>query len=136
MIGTFGDVVFEVSAEKIRTFDNFTRASAERWAAHEIIGQKPLSEFIGPGLDTIGFSMRFDAQSGVNPRVEMEKLLVMSRSGQAETLIIGGKGLGVNKWVIKSLTQKWQTVDNQGNLLVGVLDVSLEEYVEGGITSG
>ena len=128
MIGSFGDVVFEVSAEKIRTFDNFTRASAERWAAHEIIGQKPLSEFIGPGLDAIGFTMRFDAQHGMNPRVEMEKLLVMSRSGQVETLIIGGKGLGVNKWVIKSLTQKWQSVDNQGNLLVGFAEVTLEEY--------
>lgn len=128
-IGSFGDIVFEVSAEKIRTFDNFVRSSAGRWSEHEVINQKPPSEFIGPGLDSISFSMRFDVQYGMNPRVEMEKLLIMERSGQAEILIIGGKGLGIDKWVITNLKQNWQTVDNQGNVLVGVAEVTLKEYV-------
>lgn len=129
VIGSFGDIIFEVSFNTIRTFDNFTRSSAGRWSEHEVINQKPPSEFVGPGLDTISFSMRFDVQYGMNPRVEMERLLIMERSGQAEILIIGGKGLGVDKWVITDLRQNWQTVDNQGNVLVGVAEVTLKEYV-------
>lgn len=129
MIGSFGDVIFQVSADKIRTFDNFIRSSADRWDKHNIINKKPMSEFIGPDLDEITFTMRFDAAYGVNPRREMEKLLEMGRSGQVETLIIGGKPLGVDKWKIKKLSQKWQTVDNLGNVIIGGLDVTLEEYV-------
>lgn len=122
-------MVFEVSADKIRTFDGFTRESSDRWAAHEVIGQKPLSEFSGPGLDKVSFTMRLDAQYGINPRVEMENLLEMSRSGQVARLVIGGKPLGVDRWKITGLLQKWKVTDNQGNLLVAELDVTLEEYV-------
>lgn len=129
MIGSFGDIIFEVSADKIRTFDGFSRESSDRWTNHEIIGQKPLSEFVSPGLDKISFTMRLDAQHGVNPRAEMEKLLEMSRKGEVAELIVGGKPLGVDKWKITGLSQKWNTVDNRGNLLAAELDVTLEEYV-------
>jgi len=129
LIGSFGDIIFEVSADKIRTFDGFSRESSDRWTNHEVIDQKPLSEFIGPGLDKVSFSMRFDAQHGINPRMEMEKLIEMSRTGEVAALIIGGKPLGVDKWKITGLSQRWNTVDNQGNLLAAVLDVTLEEYV-------
>lgn len=128
-LGSFGDVVFEVSSEKIRTFDKFTRNSADRWSTHDIIGKKPKSEFDGPGLDTVTFTMWFDANFGVNPREEMENLLIMSRDGQVADLTIGGKGLGVAQWKIKSLGQNWEVIDNQGRLLKSGLDVTLEEYV-------
>jgi phage protein U len=132
MLGSFGEIIFQVSGNeggKIETFDDFVRTSAERWANHDLIGLKPKSEFLGPGLDKITFSMQFDVSFGMNPRIEMEKLVVMSRSGQVETLIVGGKPLGVNKWKIINLTQSWKTVDNRGNVVSGGLDITLEEYV-------
>ena len=129
MIGSFGDVVFEVSADKISTFDGFARSASSRWQAHEILGQKPRSEFVGPGLDTITFTMRFDVRFGVNPKQEMDKLLIMCREGRAATLIVGGEPIGVDKWVIKSITQRWTHVDGAGRCIVGTADVSLEEYV-------
>lgn len=129
VLGSYGDVVFEVSSDKIRTFDELTRTTADRWEKHDIIGQKPKSEFIGPGLDTITFTMQFDVNHGMNPREEMEKLLVMSRDGQVADLTIGGKGLGVSPWKITNLVQRWQVVDNEGHVLKAGLDVSLEEHV-------
>ena len=129
MIGALGNVVFVASADTIRTFDNFSRSTASRWAKHERIGQKPKTEFIGPDLDTINFAMRFDVAYGINPRKEMEDLLDIARSGQAVPLVIGGKGLGVNLWIIKSVKQNWTRVDNRGNVLVGTAEVELEEYV-------
>lgn len=129
MIGALGDVVFITSADTIRTFDSFSRDSAGRWAKHEIIAQKPKTEYIGPDLDTISFNMRFDVMYGMNPRKEMDALVELARSGKAVPLVIGGKGLGVNKWVVKSVSQQWTRVDNRGNVLVGVVHVTLEEYV-------
>lgn len=128
-IGSYGDIIFEVSAEKMRTISDLSRSASARWANHEIIGQKPKSEFLGPNLDTISFKMRFDIAFGVNPKAEMDKLLIMCRTGQAETLIIGGDVLGVDKWVIKSVTQNWLYFDGFGRCIVGGADVALEEYV-------
>jgi phage protein U len=129
MIGALGDVVFVATAETIKTFTEFTRSSAGRWAKHERIGAKPLSQFVGPGLDTISFTMRFDARFGLNPRSEMDALLELERSGTAMALTIGGKDLGVGLWVITSLEQSYDVVDNQGNVLIGSAKISLEEYV-------
>lgn len=90
-IGNLGPIVFVVSPEAIRTFQEFTRASAGRWAKHEIIGQKPKTQFLGPGLDTISFTMWFDARYGLNPRKELDKLTEIDRAGKALPLIVGKK---------------------------------------------
>lgn len=129
MIGALGDIVFIVSDDTLRTFMDFERNTESRWAAHDIHLAKPKSEYLGPGLDTISFSMRFDVTYGINPRKEMNALLELARSGKAVPLVIGGQGLGVNLWKVKSLRQKWIHVDNRGNVLVGEVEVVLEEYV-------
>lgn len=129
LVGSFGsDVIFEVSDQRITTFDQFVRSASTRWTNHEILNQKPVSEFLGPELDTITFTMRFDAQWGVNPKTEMDKLLIMCRAGQVETLIVGGLALGVYKWKITSVRQNWLTTDGQGRPIIGTADVSMEEY--------
>lgn len=128
LIGSFGEVIFEVSSERIRTIHDFSRSASARWENHNIILRKPTSEFIGPELDTISFSMRFDAAWGVNPKEEMDKLLIMCREGRAEPLIIGGFALGVYRWKITSVRQNWLRFDGRGRVILGVADVTMEEY--------
>lgn len=130
MIGTFGDIVFVASADLIRTIDNFQRTTAARWAVHDVHQHAPQAEYLGPGQDSITFEMRFDVRYGMRPLEEMDRLLEKCRSGQAETLIVGGKSPGVDRWYIESTVQKWQTVDNHGNVLIGVVSVTLKEYVQ------
>lgn len=129
MIGTLGPLTFVTSADTIRNFEDFSRKEAGRWHKHNVLGQKPLLEFLGPDTSTISFKMRLDAHWGVNPRKEMENILRMVRSGETHPLTIGGKRLGVNKWALKDHTQNWNTVDNKGRVIVAELTVSLEEYV-------
>jgi phage protein U len=129
IIGSFGEIVFEVSPETIRTFSDFSRSASSRWSAHERFGQKPRSEFLGPNLDEISFVMRFDARYGMNPKAEMDRLLSWCREGRAEMLIIGGIPVGMDQWVIKSLTQNWIALDGTGKVIVGEADVTLEEYM-------
>jgi phage protein U len=129
IIGSFGDIVFEVSLDKMRTFNDLSRSASSRWNAHERFGQKPRNEFLGPNLDQISFVMRFDVQHGMDPKAEMDRLLAWCREGRAETLIIGGIPIGMDQWTIKSVTQNWKVIDGTGKLLVGEANVTLEEYM-------
>ncbi|CAM3300701.1 MULTISPECIES: phage tail protein [Paenibacillus] len=131
-LGALGDVVFISSFRtpiKVRTFRDFQRDSSARWGTNEIHLQKPRSQFMGPGLDTISFTMQFDARLGMNPRKEAEKLLDYQREGKVLLLQIGGKPLGQGKWKIMNLSQSWEDIDREGNLLKAGLSVTLEEYV-------
>ena len=129
MIGYFGkDIIFETSDERILTFTDFNRDTASRFAMHEVIGKKPTTEFVGPGLDTITFTVHLNGNNGVNPREEMNKWLEYARSGQAEILVVG-VALGVDKLVVKSVSQAWGVVFNRGEIFSGKVDVTLEEYI-------
>jgi len=129
MIGYFGDIIFETSDQRILTFSGLKRDTSSRWGNHELIGLKPKTEFIGPGLDTISFTVDYNGNNGVKPRTEMDKWLDKARDGAAETLVIGDKPLGTDKWIVKSVSQAWGIVFNRGELFSGKIDVTLEEYI-------
>ncbi|WP_238649766.1 phage tail protein [Paenibacillus piscarius] len=129
-IGSLGPVVFVVAEGAIRTIDEFNRSSSTRWAQHDIIGHKPKKEYLGPGVDSVTFSVRFAAAFGLNPRKELDRLTELDRAGKALPLIIGRKGIGVGLWVITSLSQDWNVLDNMGNIVDAQATITLEEYVK------
>jgi phage protein U len=139
MIGTLGNVVFETSAEKVRTFSNFKRKNSARLATHELLGRKPVVEFIGPGIESISFTIRLDVLLGLNPLQEAKALRDLRDKGEAVELVIGGEPVSENLWVIEDMSEDWDCIDNQGNILVIELDISLKEYVrestQGGVES-
>lgn len=128
MIGTFGDVTFEVSDTKIRTFDEFKRKASAKFEEHTIIGLKPKLEFIAPGLDEISFQLVFSAYLGLIPAKELEQLREILQKGEYRSLIIGGKVLG--DFVIETTSESWRNIDNKGNLLHVAVDISLKEYIK------
>ncbi|NLT94874.1 MAG: phage tail protein [Clostridia bacterium] len=129
MIGSFGPVVFETSTKRIRTFDDFKRSGSARWATHELMGRKPLREFLGPGLEQISFTIRLDVSLGVNPAHELTVLRLMRDQGMAFPLILEGRPLIVgSSWVIESMNETWLRVDNRGRLLAVEVELTLSEY--------
>ncbi len=129
MLGSLGPVIFEVSAERVRTFDKLKRNGTGRWATHEIIGKKSVLEFLGPEIEEISFSMRFDVMLGLNPSDEVKVLRDLRDTGEVVSLIIGGKPVTENKWVVISVSEDNPYIDNKGNILVINVDVSIKEYV-------
>lgn len=127
-IGSFGDVIFEVSPKKTKTFSEFERSGSARWNDHEIIGKKPKSEFEGPDLEEVSFTLLLKAELGINPKKELEKLRKMRDSGKVASFIIGGKPISQNYWSIRQLSESHKVVDNKGNLLSASVDVELKEY--------
>lgn len=129
-IGTFGAVVFETSTDLVRTFKDMTRDTNVRLANHDIIGKKPVIEWIGPGTDTIKFSMQFNSILGVEPSDEEKKLRDMAQTGKVAHIIVGGEPISDYKFIIESISSSGRIYDRDGNLIKSMVDITVKEYPE------
>lgn len=129
MIGYFRDIIFEVSDEKIYTFNGFKLDASARYEAHEIIGKKPITEYIASNLKTITLTINLNGSYGVSPIEEMRKWMNLAETGEADYLVIGWEVMGDDQWVVKSVSETWDTFFNEGQLLSGKIDVTFEEYI-------
>lgn len=129
-IGTFGAVVFETSTNLVRTFKDMTRDTNVRLASHDIIGKKPVIEWIGPGTDTIKFSMQFNSILGVEPSDEEKKLRDMAQTGKVAHIIVGGEPISDYKFIIESISSSGRIYDRDGNLIKSMVDITVKEYPE------
>lgn len=129
MIGLLGSLRFRVNDNKVFTFNNMKREVSASWNTMERIGQKPISEFGGPNLQTISLDITLDASLGVRPRQLLEVLERMTESGQANELVIGRKMVGKNKWVITKCSQAWDVILRGGELYRANVSLSLQEYL-------
>lgn len=128
-IGSFGSLVFETSDSKVLTPNSFQRKVSGRWEQHNVIGKKPRSQFMGSDLDSITFKITLSAMHGVRPRTSIEKLEKMVSEGTVETLVIGGKKVGSNKFYMESLSEDWDYILNKGELVKASVSVTMKEYV-------
>lgn len=129
-IGTLGDLVFEASTSTIRTFDDYKRNTKARIATHELIGRKPILEFLGPDVEEITFNMKFYVFFGVNPTEEVQKLRKSCSNGEVMNFILNNQPVGENKWLIESVGEAVTAWDNMGNIIRSSVDVTLKEYVD------
>ena len=93
-IGTLGDIVFKVSANKVRTFDDLKIDSKTNYAKHTRHLKKPLLEFQYNDSDTASLTIYLSAFLGVNPKKMQDKIDKYRKKGKILTLIIGGKKYG------------------------------------------
>lgn len=129
-IGTFGNIIFETSNDLVRTFKDMTRDTNVRLASHDIIGKKPVIEWIGPGTDTIKFSMQFNSILGVEPKDEEKKLRDMAQTGKVAHIIVGGEPVSDYKFIIESISSSGRIYDRDGNLIKSMVDITVKEYPE------
>lgn len=131
LVGFMADIPFIVSSRFIRTFDDYSRGSGGRWAQHDIIGDKPVLEFIGPDIEKISFSMQLRADQGINPANELEKLRKLRDSGKQFPLVIGGNMVTDNMWVMDSIDESVSFWGKAGSMLGVKVSVTLREYAGG-----
>lgn len=130
MIGSLGEVAFKVSSDKVFTFNDFSRKGSARITAHELIGRKPLVEFVGPGLESISFKMMLSTFLGIVPLDEVNTLREMRDKGTASSLSLDGTPVGDGLWLLESINEDWKHIDNNGSPRVIDCDLQLKEYVE------
>lgn len=130
MVGSLGPVVFSVSDAFVRTISGYSRKTSVRIESHDIIGQKPLSEWVGLSCDSISFTVKLSAFRGVNPKEEAEKLRRMAERGEAVTFVMGGAPVTQNKWLIESVDEDANYYDRMGNIISSDVKLSIREYAE------
>lgn len=124
----WGDIKFSVTSDKVLTFRNFKRESTGRWASHSIIGKRPKTEFLGPDMDEITLEVILDAEYGVSPRSEMYKFRSALKSGEVNYLYVNGSKVCVNKLAITKVTENWDEIWSNGELVRATDTVTFSEY--------
>lgn len=115
---------------KVLTFDGYKRSGGGRWATHEIIGQKPVLEFVGAGLEEVSFSMLLHAGLGISPNDELRKLRQMRDEGVVCLLVVGEQQVTENKLVLQKLDEDHRVFDGSGQVLSAAVNVNFVEYIE------
>nr|WP_305146908.1 phage tail protein [Cloacibacillus evryensis] len=114
----------------VRTFSDLQQKSAARYAEHEVIGKKPVLEFLGPGLEEISFKVQLLSSLGVDPDKEIKVLQEMRDAGEVGQLIFGETKIG--KFVITDLSASEGPRDKQGAPTWIEAEINIKEYIEHG----
>lgn len=128
MIGVLGPITFEVSADKMRTWQEARRRGSARWATHDVYAGKPKKEFIGPGLAQIGLTVRLDIERGVVPKDELAQMREQMDKGNVLQFTVGGELVG--DFTIENVDEEWRRVSRTGVLTTAIVGLTLEEYAE------
>lgn len=128
MIGNIGDITFVASESKLRTFQQLTKDYAARYATHEVIGKKPVLEFIGPDIIKANLTIRLESAKGVVVQDEIDAINTIIESGEDQPLFIGKKYFG--QFVIKSMNENDSVTDNKGVIRLATITINLEEYAD------
>ena len=129
MIGTLGDIAFEVSEEKIRTFNNYKYSSGASYAEHNIHVKRSLLEFTGLKAASASIDIVLDESLGLTVADELEKLTQLLESHEAVKFILDGKIQGSEKWVVEGLEVSHDVINNKGRTIRASVNIKLREYV-------
>lgn len=128
-LGNLGSIIkFEVSSNKILTFSDLSRKTSAKWEEHDIIGNKPRSEFLGANLDEITFNITVSAEHGVKPMTTINNIRNAISKGTTLPLVVGANKIG-SKWKITDMSETWDTVMSGGELARATCSITLSEYI-------
>ena len=128
MIGSIGNLVFEASANLIRTFDSWTDQVSARIGSHEVGGSEPVLEYIGPGPRAIDISIALNASLGVDVESDISKAQEYCRTGQLLLIVIGGKPIGGAgaQWMIETVDASRSKFDSSGAAILADIGLSIK----------
>lgn len=133
VIGSFAGLEFRVNVKKDGSLDILTPADmgqevSSNWTEHEIIGRKyPKSEFLGANNRSFNMTIVIDRLWGHSPLGTMKKLSLFCEKGKVDVLKIGSHKVGT-KWKIDSISQAWNAVYHEGQLVKATVTLTLSHY--------
>lgn len=127
-VGSMGDIPFVVTYGKIRTFSDYGRSGSGRWAKHDLIGRKPVMEFLGPDVEKVSMKIQLRTDHGINPESELERLRKMRDTGAVFPFILGGAPVSDNYWLLEDIGENVSYWRAGGKILSVSIDITLTEY--------
>ena len=127
-VGSMGDIPFVVTYGKIRTFSDYGRSGSGRWAKHDLIGRKPVMEFLGPDVEKVSMKIQLRTDHGINPESELGRLRKMRDTGAVFPFILGGAPVSDNYWLLEDIGENVSYLRAGGKILSVSVDITLTEY--------
>lgn len=127
-IGSIGDIPFVVSHDYMLTFHDYSRSGSSRWAKHDLIGRKPVMEFLGPDVEKVSMKIQLRTDHGINPESELERLRKMRDTGAVFPFILGGAPVSDNYWLLEDIGENVSYWRAGGKILSVSVDITLTEY--------
>lgn len=121
-----GPYRFSISTAALQSLD---RIAEYRWADHDVVGAKPRSHFIGPGLNEIELSGTiYPFYRGGFDQVEQMRLI----AGKGEPLrLVDGLGRDLKLWSIRRVVERQQELFVYGVPRKVEFEISIKEYSDG-----
>ena len=128
IIGTFGDLIFETSSEKVFSLSKLQRSVGKRTAKFTPVIGKESTQYLGPELRKVDATIALNAFLGVKPREALDRLTQLVEGREIYPLIIGGRPLAENPFMLTSASESWGTLLTEGELATAEVSLSWEEY--------
>ena len=123
--GIYGLVPFTCSSAAVQTFRDVSVQHEARYAGHDVIGETPIPEYIGPGQIKISFNIQINSVYGLSPALIVGMLTEMQESGESYRLCLGPEYLG--KFYLRSFTEDRKFFEGTGLVIGSDLSLNLEE---------
>lgn len=123
--GLLGALPFVCSSNIVNTFKDVNRELATKYARHDVIGKKPVLEWIGEEPDKISFKIRFDSSLNSPPETGLFLLKRMLDSHKPQRLLLGPRYMG--KFVLESISEERRFHTGLGVCQIAEATISLTE---------
>lgn len=124
--GIWGPVTF---ARQVGVMHSFEEKESVSFAEHSIHLQKPILEFVGPGLCEVSFEMDFLVGLTTAPAAGIVLLSSLLKAARAYPLIIGGRPVGsfASRFVLIELGAAHHWYLASGGIQNATVKVSLKQ---------
>ena len=129
-IASFGpELIFRVSSNFVHTFSDLQRTFKAKWAIHDVIASKAVSEFLSPDLEEISMNILLFQQEDfyINNQIVLLKNIV--ESGTVYPFVLAGSQMGDNDFYIESADINYKYHDHKGVPVFAEVSIKLKEYI-------
>ena len=131
-LGGFSGKLFEVSSNKIYTFDDYSKSFTLNVESQEVDGDKPSSYIKGKGLQNPSITIKLRQSSSIDVQTEVEDWGKICEEGTPYMLFLGDNPVAINKFLLKKVDVS-DTNYFGGKLIKATLKLEFEEYVRAGV---
>ena len=126
--GSYGFIVFEHSANNVRSFCDMAITTSGRWATHEPISGRVVPQFAGPGQSEAVFDMHLHMRLGIDVPDMLRRIRELPRRGVVAPLIVGNEPIHDHDWLMEVMEEKQVRHDPRGRVVYAIITATLREY--------
>jgi phage protein U len=126
VVGQLGDIPFEVSQDKVMSFNSFSRTDSPRISEINYINKRPGTQYNGTARSTGSFNLPLFTSLGVDVKEACHTLRTYAKKGTVLKFILGGSSVFYKDVRITSLSTDYTAWSN-GEPIAATAAVSVEE---------